>query len=70
MRERTLAAQQHQDIPFEQVVELMQPVRSRAHTPLFQVLFSWQNAAEGTLEMAGLELKPLSSGGRKRHSSI
>ena len=67
--ESTMAAQQNQDIPFEQVVELMQPVRSRAHTPLFQAVFSWQNTAEGTLEMPGLELKPLSAAGSKRHSS-
>ncbi|WP_414681554.1 condensation domain-containing protein, partial [Longimicrobium sp.] len=38
-KERALEAQQHQDIPFEQVVELLQPVRSLAHTPLFQVMF-------------------------------
>ncbi|HEU0052084.1 MAG TPA: AMP-binding protein, partial [Longimicrobium sp.] len=47
VRERALGAQQNQDIPFEQVVELVRPTRSMAHTPLFQVMFSWQNAAEG-----------------------
>ncbi|HEU0055001.1 MAG TPA: amino acid adenylation domain-containing protein, partial [Longimicrobium sp.] len=46
-------AQQNQDIPFEQVVELVQPARSLAHTPLFQVTFVWQNAAEGPPEPSG-----------------
>ena len=54
-----LAAQQHQDIPFEQVVELAHPVRSLAHSPLFQVMFAWQNTAGGRLELPGLELRPL-----------
>ena len=54
---QSLAAQRHQDIPFEQVVELAQPVRSLAHSPLFQVMFAWQNAAENSLELPGLELQ-------------
>jgi thioesterase domain-containing protein len=56
---QALAAQQHQDIPFEQVVELAKPVRSLAHSPLFQVMFAWQNASEGSLELPGLQLEPL-----------
>ena len=31
----------------------MQPVRSLAHSPLFQVMFAWQNTPEGRLELAG-----------------
>src|SRR5579863_885116 len=58
---QALAAQQHQDIPFEQVVEIARPVRSLAHSPLFQVMFTWQNAAEGTLELAGVEVRPAHS---------
>src|ERR1700728_3798001 len=58
---QALAAQQHQDIPFEQVVEILQPVRSLAHSPLFQVMFAWQNNEEGTLELPGLELLALRS---------
>ncbi|HET7461931.1 MAG TPA: amino acid adenylation domain-containing protein, partial [Longimicrobium sp.] len=58
VKERALAAQQHQDIPFEQVVEVVQPARSLAHTPLFQVMFSWQSAAGGELELPGLRLAP------------
>jgi amino acid adenylation domain-containing protein len=49
-----LGAQDHQDLPFEQVVELIQPPRSLAHSPLFQVMFAWQNNAVETLELPGL----------------
>ena len=56
MKERALGAQEHQDIPFEQVVELLQPARSLSHTPLFQVMFTWQNAPEGEMELGGLAL--------------
>ncbi|HEU4557883.1 MAG TPA: amino acid adenylation domain-containing protein, partial [Longimicrobium sp.] len=61
VRARSLGAQQNQDIPFEQVVELVQPVRSLAHTPLFQVMFTWQNASEGGLELPGLRLGGVAS---------
>ncbi|UGQ48160.1 non-ribosomal peptide synthetase [Massilia endophytica] len=59
VRERALAAQQHQDIPFEQVVEIARPARSMAHSPLFQVLFAWQNTPAGEAELPGLALLPL-----------
>ncbi|AUI90618.1 hypothetical protein BVV10_11235 [Xanthomonas oryzae pv. oryzae] len=55
-----LQAQAHQDIPFEQVVELVQPPRSLAHAPLFQVMFSWQNTPQGTLDLGELEVSELS----------
>ena len=62
VKEEVLAAQQHQDIPIEQVVEIVQPVRSLAYTPLFQVLFAWQqNIGGGGLLLPGLELGPLST---------
>ncbi|HYH80099.1 MAG TPA: amino acid adenylation domain-containing protein, partial [Longimicrobium sp.] len=60
VKARTLEAQHHQDIPFEQVVERVQPARSLSHTPLFQVMFAWQPAAEGGgLALPGLSLEPL-----------
>ncbi|MET3498399.1 non-ribosomal peptide synthetase, partial [Variovorax boronicumulans] len=59
VRATALAAQAHQDLPFEQVVEALQPQRSLAHSPVFQVMFVWQNAPEGMLEMPGLQLQPV-----------
>ncbi|WP_284334471.1 condensation domain-containing protein, partial [Dyella flagellata] len=43
VKRQSLAAQQHQDLPFEQVVERVQPVRSLSHSPLFQVMLQWQS---------------------------
>ncbi|WP_211445288.1 non-ribosomal peptide synthetase, partial [Collimonas humicola] len=60
VKQQSLAAQHHQEIPFEQVVEHANPVRSMAHSPLFQVMFAWQNAPQGRLQLSGLELTPLS----------
>ena len=57
VRAEAIAAQQHQDIPFEQVVELVQPVRSLSHSPLFQVMFVWQNNEQGIVDFSGLEVR-------------
>src|SRR5262249_11157337 len=51
VREVTLGAQDHQDLPFEQVVEILQPPRQLDRTPVFQVLFAWQNNEGGALEL-------------------
>ncbi|HEX5726759.1 MAG TPA: amino acid adenylation domain-containing protein, partial [Longimicrobiaceae bacterium] len=59
VRERALGAQHHQDIPFEQVVELVHPARSMAHAPLFQAMFTWQNAPGGGAGLPGLALAPM-----------
>ncbi|MBW3656744.1 MAG: amino acid adenylation domain-containing protein, partial [Gemmatimonadetes bacterium] len=56
VKQRALEAQDHQDTPFEQVVERLRPARHLAHNPVFQVHFSWQNAPGGSLALAGLEL--------------
>ena len=58
-KQRTLEGQQHQDLPFEQVVEIVEPPRSLGHTPVFQVMLAWQNAPAGELELPGLRLAPL-----------
>ncbi|WP_338581897.1 amino acid adenylation domain-containing protein [Pseudomonas sp. MAG733B] len=61
VRERALKAQDHQDLPFEQVVEITQPPRRLSHTPLFQVVFAWQNHDAGQWAFPGLEVSPVGS---------
>jgi len=56
VKARALEAQQHQDIPFEQVVEIVQPARSLSHSPLFQATFGWQGDAGGAPELEGVEI--------------
>ena len=59
VKARTLEAQQNQGIPFEQVVEIVQPPRSLSHAPIFQAMFVWQNAPSGRLELPGLRVSAL-----------
>ena len=59
VREETLEGYRHQELPFEQLVEVMQPERALSHSPLFQVMFILQNAPMKGLIMEGLELTPL-----------
>jgi surfactin family lipopeptide synthetase A len=58
VREMTLSAYQYQDIPFEKLVEVLNPQRSRAYSPLFQVMFIFQNTAPRALELSGVTIKP------------
>ncbi|MBB6244965.1 non-ribosomal peptide synthetase, partial [Rhodanobacter sp. MP1X3] len=55
-----LSAQDHQDVPFEQVVERLNPPRRLDHTSLFQVMFTWHNNERGDLALPGLQIESLS----------
>ncbi|MFH8407132.1 non-ribosomal peptide synthase/polyketide synthase [Streptomyces sp. NPDC018019] len=62
VRDVDLAAYAHQDVPFEHLVEALNPPRTAARHPLFQTLLTWQSAADRDLELPGLDVTPLSVG--------
>ncbi|MEW2614583.1 amino acid adenylation domain-containing protein, partial [Streptomyces sp. NPDC047880] len=49
----------HQDVPFDAIVDRLNPVRTQAHHPLVQVLFAWQNITLPDLRLPGLDISPL-----------
>ncbi|UGQ48159.1 non-ribosomal peptide synthetase [Massilia endophytica] len=59
VRERSLYAQERQDIPFEQVVDLLRPARQLSHSPLFQAMFSWTPGGGEGPALSGLSAAPL-----------
>ncbi|MFN6449694.1 MAG: amino acid adenylation domain-containing protein, partial [Nostoc sp. DedSLP05] len=59
IREMALSAYAHQDLPFEMLVETLQPERDMSHTPLFQVMFGLQNAPISEIELTGLTVSSL-----------
>jgi amino acid adenylation domain-containing protein len=55
VRTAALDAFEHQDLPFEELVKILNPVRDLSRHPVFQVLFAMQNAPEYPLQLDGLE---------------
>jgi amino acid adenylation domain-containing protein len=61
VRETALDSYDHQDVPFEQIAEALQPERSLSHSPLFQVMFVLQNTPQEALDLPEVTSTPLAS---------
>ena len=74
IKETTLAAFAHQELPFEQVVEAIQPNRSLSHSPLFQTMLSFNNTGGGgnggDITLPDLTLAPIKSHGNVVHFDL
>ena len=59
IKANTLAAYGHQELPFEKLVEEIQPDRSMSHSPIFQVMFVFQNTPHSSLNFGELAARPI-----------
>jgi amino acid adenylation domain-containing protein len=60
IRQVSMDAYDHEDLPFEMIVDALKPERSLAFSPLFQVMFAYQNAPREELRLPSLEASPFS----------
>ncbi len=60
VKRTTLGAYDHQELPFEKLLEILQPMRSTAYTPVVQVMFNLHNEPGGTLELDDVGVTPFS----------
>jgi amino acid adenylation domain-containing protein len=59
IKHNTLGAYSHQDLPFEKLVEELQPERAMSHAPIFQVMFVFQNTPDTTISFGALNARPI-----------
>ena len=57
VRSTALGAYDHQDVPFEKLVEDLQPARSMSHTPFFQIMFQLRDLPKRALQAGGVEIE-------------
>jgi non-ribosomal peptide synthetase component F len=70
VRETSLEAMTHQDIPFDKLVEELRPERNLTHNPLVQTLFVMQNTPQAFREFGGLKFRPLGVSGSSRFDLV
>ncbi len=59
IREVCLGAYEHQDLPFDKLVEELQPKRTQSHSPIFNVMFAFQNTPQSSPDLNGLSFNQL-----------
>jgi hypothetical protein len=70
VRDVALGAYAHQEVPFEKVVEALQPARTLSHSPLFQVWFVVQTGEPALLRLPGVRVNPLDVGHEAVHHDL